>query len=91
MEAGPTQAMVSALIKTIKNPATPVASSVVTPANKLKRRARDDLTPKPTPTPRRPKRVLPETPLSGISELPDLSPDLEQQLATSSKEFDRVK
>ena len=34
-DAGPTQAMVTALIKTIKNPATPTQATVATPRNSL--------------------------------------------------------
>jgi len=82
MDAGPTQAMVTALVKTIKQTATPqpvktIKQTPIIPALKKKRRKADDLTSKPTPTPRRPKRKLPETPLTGIREL---SPDSTQRV-----------
>ena len=58
-DAGPTQAMVNALIKTIKKPATPVAAVAPSPHvgkfKQQKRRPWDYLTPQPTP-PTRPAK-----------------------------------
>jgi len=88
IDVGPTQSMVSALVKTIQDIKPEEEeddfkdiSSYEIPrmplVKKKKRRKAEDLTPKPTPTPRRPKRKLPETPLTGIG---DLSPDSTQRV-----------
>jgi len=84
IDVGPTQSMVSALVKSIQDikqePMDPIELfDTPAPAKpKRKRKKADDLTPKPTPTPRRPKkRKLPETPLTGIEAL---DPDTVERL-----------
>ena len=65
-EAGPVQALVKQLIKTIKKPTKQEPTQSMTPANRPNRKRRLP-TPVVTPTPRRPKK--PETPLSGFNPL----------------------
>ena len=66
-DVGPAQALVSALIKTIKHPATPAKATVATPVNKPKHRPWDYLTPKETP-PIRPAKKKAEKALGGYQE-----------------------
>ena len=90
MVTGPTQSMVSALVKSIKD--VPIKQEedfeevYETPRMsiaKKKRRRADDLTPKPTPTPRRPKRKLPNTPLTGFEALdPDTAERVQEMTST---------
>jgi len=90
IDVGPTQSMVSALVKSIKD--IPIKQeedfelyeTPKKPIVKKKRRRADDLTPKPTPTPRRAKkRKLPETPLTGIEALdPDTVERLQELTST---------
>ena len=77
----PTKAMVHALLKTLKTEPEEPALDVKTPANVVPPKPRIVLTPKPTPTPRRPKPKKPTTPLSGMSALPNTG--------GTSQEFDR--
>jgi len=92
VDVGPTQSMVSALVKTMKEIGSPIKMEEMEsyetpkiPIVKKKRRKADDLTPKPTPTPRRPKRKLPETPLTGIGELiPDSTQRIQRMRETPS-------
>jgi len=81
IDVGPTQSMVSALVKSIQDikqePIEEIETPIL-PKPKKKRKKADDLTPKPTPTPRRAKkRRLPETPLTGIEAL---DPDTVERL-----------
>jgi len=81
IDVGPTQSMVSALVKSIqdiKQEPMEVIKTPILPKPKKKRKKADDLTPNPTPTPRRAKkRRLPETPLTGIEAL---DPDTVERL-----------
>ena len=51
---------------------------------------RNVLTPKPTPTPRRPLPKIPATPLSGIANLP-ATEKFDRVLHKSERQFDRIK
>ena len=92
IDVGPTQSMVSALVKSIKD--IPIKQeedfelyeTPKMPIQKKKRRKADDLTPKPTPTPRRAKkRKLPDTPLTGFQALdPDTAERLQELRETPS-------
>ena len=87
----PTKAIVNALVKKLKEePEEEPALDVKTPANVRLPKPRIVLTPKPTPTPRRPKPKKPATPLSGITDLPDTSQEFDRILTRSTKDFDRI-
>ena len=84
----PTKALVHALVKQLKE--EPEEEKPKTPANVKKPKPRNVLTPKPTPTPRRPLPKIPETPLSGVSTLPETK-KFDRILGKSEKQFDRIK
>ena len=89
--ADPTKAMVHALLKNLKT--EPETLPLKTPANPIVPKPRLVLTPKPTPTPRRPKPKKPATPLSGITELPETggtSQEFDRILTRSEQDFDRI-
>ena len=65
----PTKALVHALVKKLKEEPEEPALEAKTPANVRAPKPRNVLTPKPTPTPRRPKPQVPATPLSGVTTL----------------------
>ena len=90
--ADPTKAMVHALLKTLKTEPEEPALDVKTPAV-VPPKPRIVLTPKPTPTPRRPKPKKPATPLSGITTLPNTggtSQEFDRTLTRSEQDFDRI-
>ena len=85
----PTKALVHALVKQLKEePKEELA--LKTPANVKKPKPRNVLTPKPTPTPRRPLPKIPETPLSGVANLP-ATEKFDRVLHRSERQFDRIK
>ena len=84
----PTKALVHALVKQLKE--EPEEEKPKTPANVKKPKPRNVLTPKPTPTPRRPLPKIPETPLSGVSTLPETK-KFDRILGKSEKQFDLIK
>ena len=85
----PTKALVHALVKQLKEePEEELA--LKTPANVKKPKPRNVLTPKPTPTPRRPLPKIPATPLSGVSTLPETK-KFDRILGKSEKQFDLIK
>ena len=85
----PTKALVHALVKQLKEePKEELA--LKTPANVKKPKPRNVLTPKPTPTPRRPLPKIPATPLSGVSTLPETK-KFDRILGKSEKQFDLIK
>ena len=89
----PTKAMVHALLKTMKTEPEEPTLDVKTPANVVPPKPRIVLTPKPTPTPRRPKPKKPATPLSGMTALPNTggtSQEFDRILTRSSQDFDRI-
>jgi len=92
IDVGPTQSMVSALVKSIKDipmkqEEFEIYETPKMPIQRKKRRKADDLTPKPTPTPRRvKKRKLPETPLTGIAELDPDNTERLQELTSTPRE-----
>ena len=87
----PTKAMVHALLKSMKTePEEEPALEAKTPANVRVPKPRVVLTPKPTPTPRRPKPKKPATPLSGITDLPDASEEFDRMLTRSTQDFERI-
>ena len=91
--AEPTKAMVHALLKTLKTEPEEPTLDVKTPANVVLPKPRIVLTPKPTPTPRRPKPKKPATPLSGMTALPNTggtSQEFDRILTRSSQDFDRI-
>ena len=91
--ADPTKAMVHALLKTLKTEPEEPTLDVKTPANVILPKPRLVLTPKPTPTPRRPKPKKPATPLSGITALPNTrgtSQEFDRILTRSEQDFDRI-
>ena len=91
--AEPTKAMVHALLKTLKTEPEEPTLDVKTPANVVLPKPRIVLTPKPTPTPRRPKPKKPATPLSGITTLPNTggtSQEFDRILTRSEQDFDRI-
>ena len=61
-----------------------------TPANVKQPKPRNVLTPKPTPTPRRPQPNIPATPLSGVTALPEIM-KFDRFLIRSEKHFDLIK
>ena len=88
----PTKAMVHALLKSMKTEPEEEepALETKTPANVRVPKPRNVLTPKPTPTPRRPKPKKPATPLSGITDLPDTRKEFDRILTQSTKDFGRI-
>ena len=85
----PTKALVHALVKQLKEEPEE-EEKPKTPANVKKPKPRNVLTPKPTPTPRRPLPKIPETPLSGVSTLPETK-KFDRILNRSEKHFDLIK
>ena len=85
----PTKALVHALVKQLKEEPEEKLD-VKTPANVKKPKPRNVLTPKPTPTPRRPLPKIPATPLSGVSTLPETK-KFDRILGKSEKQFDLIK
>ena len=87
----PTKAIVHALVKKLKEePEEEPALEVQTPANVHLPKPRVVLTPKPTPTPRRPKPKKPATPLSGVATLPNTQ-EFDRILTSSEQDFDRIR
>ena len=85
----PTKALVHALVKKLKEePEEELA--LKTPANVKQPKPRIVLTPKPTPTPRRPNPKIPTTPLSGVTTLPETK-KFDRILGKSEKHFDRIR
>ena len=85
----PTKALVHALVKQLKEePKEELA--LETPANVKRPKPRNVLTPKPTPTPRRPLPKIPATPLSGVANLP-ATEKFDRVLQRSERQFDRIK
>ena len=85
----PTKALVHALVKKLKEePKEELA--LKTPANVKQPKPRNVLTPKPTPTPRRPLPKIPATPLSGVTTLPETK-KFDRILGKSEKQFDRIR
>ena len=83
----PTKALVHALVKQLKEEPK---EEPKTPANVKKPKPRNVLTPKPTPTPRRPLPKIPATPLSGVTTLPETK-KFDRILGKSEKHFDLIK
>ena len=87
----PTKALVHALVKQLKEePEEKPALETKTPANVRQPKPRNVLTPKPTPTPRRPQPKIPATPLSGVTTLPETK-KFDRLLNRSEKQFNRIK
>ena len=86
----PTKALVHALVKKLKEEPEEPALDVKTPANVKQPKPRNVLTPKPTPTPRRPLPKIPATPLSGVTTLPETK-KFDRILGKSEKQFDLIK
>ena len=87
----PTKALVHALVKQLKEePKEEPALEAKTPANVKQPKPRNVLTPKPTPTPRRPQPKIPATPLSGVTALPETK-KFDRILNRSEKHFDLIK
>ena len=87
----PTKALVHALVKQLKEePEEKPALETKTPANVKQPKPRNVLTPKPTPTPRRPQPKIPATPLSGVTTLPETK-KFDRILGKSEKQFDLIK
>ena len=87
----PTKALVHALVKKLKEePEEKPALETKTPANVKQPKPRNVLTPKPTPTPRRPVPKIPATPLSGVTTLPETK-KFDRILGKSERQFDRIK
>ena len=86
----PTKALVHALVKQLKEEPEEEKLDVKTPANVKRPKPRNVLTPKPTPTPRRPLPKIPETPLSGVANLP-ATEKFDRVLQRSERQFDRIK
>ena len=84
----PTKALVHALVKQLKE--EPEEEKPKTPANVKRAKPRNVLTPKPTPTPRRPQPKIPATPLSGVTTLPETK-KFDRILGKSEKQFDLIK
>ena len=83
----PTKALVHALVKQLKEEPE---EEPKTPANVKPPKRRNVLTPKPTPTPRRPLPKIPATPLSGVTALPETK-KFDRILGKSEKQFDLIK
>ena len=89
----PTKALVHALVKQLKEEPKEEPKErtfVQTPANVKRPKPRNVLTPKPTPTPRRPLPKIPATPLSGVTALPETK-KFDRILGKSEKQFDLIK
>ena len=86
----PTKALVHALVKKLKEEPEEPALEAKTPANVRVPKPRNVLTPKPTPTPRRPQPKIPATPLSGVTTLPETK-KFDRILNRSEKHFDLIK
>ena len=86
----PTKALVHALVKQLKEEPEEEKPALKTPANVKRPKPRNVLTPKPTPTPRRPLPKIPETPLSGVANLP-ATEKFDRVLHRSERQFDRIK
>ena len=86
----PTKALVHALVKKLKEEPEEEKPALKTPANVRQPKPRNVLTPKPTPTPRRPLPKIPETPLSGVANLP-ATEKFDRVLQRSERQFDRIK
>ena len=86
----PTKALVHALVKQLKEEPEEEKPALKTPANVKRPKPRNVLTPKPTPTPRRPLPKIPATPLSGVSTLPETK-KFDRILGKSEKQFDLIK
>ena len=85
----PTKALVHALVKKLKEEPEEILEAK-TPANVKQPKPRNVLTPKPTPTPRRPLPKIPATPLSGVANLP-ATEKFDRVLHKSERQFDRIK
>ena len=85
----PTKALVHALVKQLKEEPKEELP-LKTPANVKQPKPRNVLTPKPTPTPRRPQPKIPATPLSGVTMLPETK-KFDRILGKSEKHFDRIR
>ena len=85
----PTKALVHALVKQLKDEPEEILEAK-TPANVKQPKPRNVLTPKPTPTPRRPQPKIPATPLSGVTTLPETK-KFDRILGKSEKQFDLIK
>ena len=85
----PTKALVHALVKKLKEEPEEILETK-TPANVRVPKPRNVLTPKPTPTPRRPLPKIPATPLSGVTTLPETK-KFDRILNRSEKHFDRIR
>ena len=86
----PTKALVHALVKKLKEEPEEEKPALKTPANVRVPKPRHVLTPKPTPTPRRPLPKMPATPLSGVTTLPETK-KFDRILKRSEKHFDLIK
>ena len=86
----PTKALVHALVKKLKEEPKEEKLETKTPANVRVPKPRNGLTPKPTPTPRRPLPKMPATPLSGVTTLPETK-KFDRILKKSEKQFDVIK
>ena len=86
----PTKALVHELVKQLKEEPKEEKLVTKTPANVKQPKPRHVLTPKPTPTPRRPLPKVPETPLSGVATLP-ATEKFDRVLKRSEKHFDLIK
>ena len=86
----PTKALVHALVKKLKEEPEEEILETKTPANVKQPKPRHVLTPKPTPTPRRPLPKIPATPLSGVTALPETK-KFDRILGKSEKHFDRIR
>ena len=86
----PTKALVHELVKKLKEEPQEEKPALYTPANVKPAKPRNVLTPKPTPTPRRPLPKIPATPLSGVTTLPETK-KFDRILKKSEKQFDVIK
>ena len=86
----PTKALVHALVKKLKEEPEEEKPALKTPASVRVPKPRNVLTPKPTPTPRRPLPKIPETPLSGVANLP-ATEKFDRVLHRSERQFDKIK
>ena len=86
----PTKALVHALVKKLKEEPEEEKPVLEIPANVRVPKPRNVLTPKPTPTPRRPLPKMPATPLSGVANLP-ATEKFDRVLHRSERQFDRIK
>ena len=86
----PAKALVHALVKQLEEEPKEEILETKTPANVKPPKPRHVLTPKPTPTPRRPLPKMPATPLSGVTTLPETK-KFDRILNRSEKHFDLIK